>query len=501
MQIGRIAMLLVASLALPTLALAEGEDTDRSLPRLGLDPGEPQVRSAAPSLPFGVRPAESGTNVLDFHGYLLLPMRVGVHKRDTPAPGQSGTVLHSPPLIPQDLRSFQYTGVIPAPWAQLNFTYGNSTVSATTIVAATSFFDAGGYFDPVQQLGIYDAFLTADLSKPFGIPFQVNVGAMSGRYGAMGEYDAGRYATPLIARTNTIGEDLSTGIKAGDVTFVLEQGFGGQLGKPPTGMVPAGWNDFANTGVGASFVNQLHAGASFGTVGRIGLHYLTAWSQDDTVAGGLIPDGRITVLGADAHLTAGRGGHLFVGAARTQATNAAPVSGVIEILNARGGPELISEYLGPNSDGTGSLTTLGGQYDLSLARAFAGSLYKGQSPDVLLSLFGVMTSVKSNDPDVTGTKKLKAGAELTYSMMSWLGLSARGDYVKPSSKESKSAFMIVSPRLLFHTGWMSRDELALQYSYFSYGSQVNVKTGFPPAYDPSVSPDKHVVSLTGTFWW
>src|SRR5262252_8060997 len=117
----------LALLVTPALVMAADGTKDEPLPRLGLDPGEPQVRSATPALPFGVQPAQSREYVLDFHGYLLLPARVGFHEREMPLPGQSSTVLHAPPLMAQNLRDFEYTGVVPAPWLQLNFIYGNST--------------------------------------------------------------------------------------------------------------------------------------------------------------------------------------------------------------------------------------------------------------------------------------------------------------------------------------------------------------------------------------
>ena len=56
-------------------------------------------------------------------------------------------------------------------------------------------------------------------------------------------------------------------------------------------------------------------------------------------------------------------------------------------------------------------------------------------------------------------------------------------------------------RLLFHTGWRTRDEFSLQYSYFDYGSEVHVKTGYPPMHEPSDQPGPSVLSLSGTFWW
>ena len=497
---------------MPALAMA----ADQGLPRLGLSPGEPQVRSATPSIPFGVSPAESKQFVLDFHGYLLLPATLGLHERtnetinvandDTslpPATGvkPDGTVIHAPPLMAQNLRSFEYTAVVPAPWVQLNFIFGNSTVSGTAILAASTLSDAAGYYNPVDQLGVNDAFITVNATKYFGFPFQLHVGAFTGRYGAMGAYDAGRYATPLIARTNTIGETITTGYKLGEFFLVLEQGLGGQLARPPAGIVPQGYNDFADANVGATLVNHAHLGLAYAGLVRLGLHYLMAWTKDDQVKGGQVPNGRITVLGADAQLTAGRYGHLYLGTAWTKATDAWAVSGAIEILNARGGPELIAQYLGPNSHGNGSLTTFGAQYDLSVSRLVFDKLYTGVSPDVLISLFGVGTAVSSDDPDYDGVFKVKVGAEATYLMMSWLGVSERFDHVRLHGSDSKKAFSILSSRLLFHTGWKSHDEIALQYSYFQSGSDIQVPRGFPPGTDKPANPDRHVLCLSGTFWW
>jgi hypothetical protein len=486
-------------------ATAPAPAPDTGLPRLGLDPGEPQVRSATPAIPFGVQPAQSKEFVLDFHGYFLLPARLGVHRREvapgtTPVPGQGSLVLHAPPLVPQDLRSFAYTASLPAPWLQLNFVYGNETIAATAIIAGTSATDAAGYFNPVEQAGVSDAFLSLNLTKKLGFPLRAHVGAYTGRYGAMGAYDAGRYGTPLIFRTNTIGETITAAYRFGNFLVMAEQGLGGQIGRPPPGVVPGGWNDFA-ADVGATFVSQGHLGVAYGQAGKLALHYATAWTSDDLIAGGQLPDGRITVYGADVSVNGGRAGRLYLGAARTQATNATKVAGAIEVLNARGGPELMANYLGPASNGTGTLTTFGAQYDLSIARAVFGNWYTGVSPDVLISLFGIGTSVTSRDPAYDGVFKLKMGAEVTYLTVSWFGVSARADHVRLDGDDTRKAFTIYSGRVLFHTGWRSRDEIALQYSHFEYGSEVYVKAGSPPVEDPLLNPDRDVFSLTGTFWW
>jgi hypothetical protein len=499
---GSQAGLLLALLALPSLAQAADPSTDQALPRLGLQAGDPQVRSPTPSnVAFGRQPTDSKELVLDFHGYLLLPAYVGVHQRETTTAGQSSTVLHAPPLLPQNLRRFEYTGALPSPWLQLNFLYGNSTLYATVVLAGTSAMDGAGYHNVTDQMGVKDAFLTANLTKYFKFPFELKVGAMSGRYGAMGAWDAGRYGTPLIARTNTIGETITTGIKLGDFSLVLEQGLGGQLTRAAADIVPDEWNEWADGDVGSSFVNQVHLGSAYKDLFRLGLHYLTAWTQDDLGSSGTIANGRITVLGADLHFTAKRAGHLFLGGAWVKATNADTVSGVIEIMNARGGSELVENYLGANSKGNGSLTTIGAQYDLSVARLVYGDLYEGMSPDLLISLFGVGTKVKSDDPTCDGVWKLKGGAEATYLPLSWFGVSERFDHVRLHGNDGKQAFTIWSSRLLFHPGWKSRAELALQYSHLIYGSEVAPTIGYPPHLDPTVNPDRDVFSLMGTYWW
>jgi hypothetical protein len=494
-------------LAAPVPALAEPKVKD--VPRLGLDPAEPGVRSAPPATPFGISPATSKDNVLDFHGYLLLPMNLGVHDRENQVPGESGTVLHTPPLIPQDYTRFQFVGAVPSTWAQLNLSYGNSTVAGTVILASTAIFEGEAVYDPVRQLGIADAYVTFNLREVANIPLQLRVGALENRYGAMGAFDAGRYATPLIARINSIGETATVAFKTGGVSLVLEEGFGGQLGRMPSGVPPAGWNGFGNPYVGASYVAHAHGGIGFGKLFQLGLHYITAWSQDDMNPNSTRAEGRISVFGADARLTAGRFGHLYAGLGYTKAVNSKYVSGIIQVLNAPGGLGLMNEYLGPdtkngvqnNNDGDGALTTVGFQYDLSLSRLLYDEQYHGKNPDVFFSVFGIGVKVKSKDPDYDGVLKLKGGAEVTYSMASWFAVSGRADLVRQDNRVNRRSFDVLTGRLLFHTGWLSRDEIALQYSHFVYGREVYVEGGYPPADDPTLNPDRDVLSLSATFWW
>ena len=137
------------ALLLGTFLAVPAQAQEQSDAKLSLAPGAPQVDA----LPGGTQPAfhqkpSAPTDWrFDFHGYFTAPLRIGLNKRDQlcerTAPGtcqatpdQSNLVLHSPPVVPDDLETFTHTGVVPTPYAQLNFTYGNNIVTGNVFVLA-----------------------------------------------------------------------------------------------------------------------------------------------------------------------------------------------------------------------------------------------------------------------------------------------------------------------------------------------------------------------------
>jgi hypothetical protein len=408
-------------------------------------------------------------------------------------------VLHAPPRVPGDLESFAYTAVVPDPWVQLNFSTAYSSVTATVIVAARSVSGASGYFNPPDQLGINDAFLTYRLPVSEALKFNLNVGAFANTYGNMGEYDLGRYGTPLIARVSGTGATGTGLLRLGDTTVALEAGFLGQLAKAPVGVEPAGWNGFADANVGTSWVPHAHLVVGYQNLVQLGFHLLYAFTRDDRTAPAQ-PDGDITVLGLDARLTLGRFGHLYAGYAQTEAKSARAVSDVLRVLNAPGGKGLMDEYFGATSNGTGKLETLGAQYDFSLGNylRYPGH-FDGDGPDLIASLFTIFTRVDDEQGHVTD--KAKYGAEVGYSLLSWLAVAGRYDRVLSDVGDDTQTLAVLTGRVILHSGWSSHDQVALQYSRWFCGSSTLVKDGYPPAYDPTIVPDAHVVSLMATLWW
>ena len=502
---------------------AFGQQPAEQPPVLGLSPNAPQ----AGPVPGGVAPAyhrpmkDRNDWRFDFHGMLMIPLRVGFGEREEVGPDQTKLTLHAPPVLPDYRDSFNYTGTVPQSYVKLLFTYGNPIVTGNISVVSLQPRAGASFFDPPLNPGIEDAYLNFNLTEIMrNARFDVNVGAFSNRYGVMGEWDEGRYATPIIARTSGIGEVTTAGFSFGAWSLLLEHGIQGQSDKPWVGITPTYENDFADSRVGAGFVHHGHVGLGYGGYGLLGLHYMTAFSQDDRAVPYWAADGRIDIFGADLRLTLGRFGHFYVGAAHHDIDHARSLGRIVEILNVDSGPGLAREFLGdannpgaPN-DPTGTLTTLAVQYDLSVSRLLWYPIpFVGEGPDVVVSLFGMQTAVSSEDKTrypaaanytgklYDGVVKRKFGLEATYSMLSWLAVSMRADRVLPDADFEASSFSQVSPRILFRSGWNAHDQVAIQYSHFFNNDWTAVRGGFPPDYDLTIVPDDDMLALTASMWW
>ena len=492
---------------------------------LGLAPGSPQVGS----LPGGVQPSYGQRSEdeqdyrFDYHGMLQMPLRAGFNKRSGDVTAdQSSNVIHAPPVVPDYQDSFNYTGVVPQPYAQLGFSYGNNIVTGTAVIIARTASTATSFFQPPLQSGIADAFVTFNLPNlAKNMHLEANVGAFSNAYGAMGEYDLGHYGTPLIGRLNGVGENIAGRFAFGDLVLDVEQGIQTQFDKAPVGIASEGWNGFAHPEVGTGLAHHEHIGIGYRRQATLGLHFIQAWTQDDRADQVLTPDGTITTMAADFRFSASHLGHLYVGGAYTKADHAESVGRIIEINNAQGGFGLMQNYLGRDAKKgvSGSLLTIGGQYDLSLAHLLLyPRTFDGKSHDLVLSLFGMFTRVESADnahPDghflYNKINMMKFGAEAGYTLTSWFAFGGRLDHVSPQSEFAGRDFNIISPRLIFRSDWQSRDQIVLQYSHFLYGKTPLVRTGYPAVDEPGcgtpsqpstcTNPDADMVSISANMWW
>ena len=411
----------------------------------------------------------------DFHGYLRAPMRVSfgpatplnqptiyspTPKDSYPPnmpPSTSGLQWHSPTRVPGYLyTTWEYTNTVSGPWSQLNFSYGNSKVSATVIVDAYNQTD-GSYRNIQAQQGIDQAFITLsfpDVFKDYG-GLVWNVGTFQNRYGTAGKYDGGMYETYLFGRTHQTGETLTATFSNldahGDWTFTLEHGIGAKLDIVPF-LNNANYQVFQNVPIGgtsgspylsdrspdflpysgpvpegSTFVNHVHVGAKYQKTWTFGLHYIYAWTPDDNwspinSAQVDVSDstprsqgpiqGSMAIFGPEVRFSGGYLGDAYLGWSHIDARNINAMADIVEVLHSYGGYQFKQNffgqtfnqhtgvYNGPENE-TGTVDNILFQYTFSFgALARAPEDWWGDGPDLVLTAFGLLSIVDSKAPPI-----------------------------------------------------------------------------------------------------
>jgi hypothetical protein len=223
----------------------------------------------------------------------------------------------------------------------------------------------------------------------------------------------------------------------------------------------------------------------------------------------------------------------YLGFSQIAASNALVLQDSIEVVHSQGGWQFTNNYLGNNGNGT--VYNIGLQYTWSLAGfLLRPQAWWGQGTDFTVQLFGIYTWITGTGdvpgntwfagitgPDGLGTKKLKMGTQLLYTPLPWVSVGARFDWVQPNMDNNTHSFMVLSPRLIFHTEFVTHEQVTVQYQYYDYGSWYNAATngipggtltgmqwpGLPYPYGQAgnlwnpIRPDKHTVTIAASMWW
>ncbi len=508
------------------------------------------------------------------------------------APGQSKTTLHAPLIPDGQYLSWQSTSHNRSDWAELFFGIGNSWAKATVGIQGYNFTDAS-FNSPETNYGIGQAYVT--LAPDLGYEnfrLSLKVGAFQDKYGAAGKYDAGEYDTYLFGRTHVMGETLRIDY---DITeswgLWFEKGLGG---KRPD---PSSFNNSRFT-----MLAHAHAGLNKGNDMQFSTHFMYSWAQEEDrpynvskprtqYASSVVdyPDGNMWTAGLDARFDLGAFGYLYAGYSHVGAKNALVVGRALEVIHASGGGEyqlgIVDNYFGPGctagfagglspydmpgvervsslqgpggvpspmgcSAGNGSVDTFLAQYEFSLTnflqQSEGGQKFWGEGSDLKAVLYGMVNKVKS-DYKPTDTKlwgptdgnlKLKYGVDLQYHATPSITAAVRFDRLQPNSEIPEQSFAILSPRVVFTSNWVTREQLTFQYSRYIY-NQRECANGVSPAEParhrttgtalcvqpppaatppdgwgansevqdedlrdaPSLRPDLNVFKIEATFWW
>lgn len=508
----------------------------RRIPSVGLSPHAPQN---VPGLPGAITPSfgapVSGNELrFEFHGYLATAFRMGIGSRDTALDGQKLTTLHGDPIVPGGAYGWlEQTNIVPGPWSQLTFQYGNDTVRATAIIGAWSLGraqDATGYAQTEAQVWLNDAFVTyTPKVAPFGLA--VTAGVFSDQYGQMAQYSNGQYGIPLMGSIRGIGIKSALQVpleRSIDVT--VEGGIKAGLSRVPVGIAIDATTNFPRPEEGSTFAAHGHLSATWKGI-TPALHYIHSWSQDDLYApvddpltrvdeNVSRPDGSLDILGVDVRANMDRFGYVYAGVSQVTGKDTISITNLVSVLNSGGGRDYMERFWGFESGGNGKLTLVGAEYTLSLGTLLRyPEEFWGVGPDLILKAFGVYAHAKggcdqfSLRTDGTSciagglsgqfdTEALKYGVEGIYSFSKYVLATLRIDQVSPDLKVQKQKnFTAITPRLIFRSDWQARETVGIQYSGYLFKDGVPINGDNRLVNTNSQNPDRHMFALFATMYW
>jgi len=62
------------------------------------------------------------------------------------------------------------------------------------------------------------------------------------------------------------------------------------------------------------------------------------------------------------------------------------------------------------------------------------------------------------------------GTQWLYTPLTFMSGGVRFDSVQPNMDDRTHNFWVLSPRLIFHTAFVTREQVMIQYQYYWYGS-------------------------------
>ena len=239
---------------------------------------------------------------------------------------------------------------------------------------------------------------------------------------------------------------------------------------------------------GSNYVHHAHAALVINDTLRIAGHYMTSWTPNDFADQINDPDvpGRLTITGGELHIDGPTIGSGYIGYSHVKADDIMPLADGIQVLHGANGYGFKQNYFGPLDlkslkprNDSGTVDSVLGQYILHFA-PLVGGITKG--PDATLAVYGMLNHVKA--PTFT-TDKIKFGTELQISPIRYISVGGRFDRVLPDgSNNTTVAYAAVSPRVIVHTNYLSREYVVIDYTHYYHGSKAR-----PTApYDTQLAP-------------
>jgi len=515
----RLTLLFVAgatTLAAPAFAQESTEETDGAAP--AAKPPEVQAPQAAPApetppakdpvaaapAPPDAAPAPAPAPAKawyqDWHtevtGYFRAPMSLGISQRRNPddmTGSRHSQVSYGPNrTIDSGYWSFAYTRLQEQDWAEV-FIHEKHKHAEAVVGWMGYWYQAVGFRNPDASWAPGMAYLTLDTDfdvaavKP---NIALTVGAFWPGFGYFAKYD-----TFTLGRFRQIGEQAKLTVPlTPDLTLALVQGFGTGRDGSFNYLAPP----FYGAIVGLDLLAWANLRVTYKKLVDVSLHLSNQWTSDPnlTQTSMLGPksytaatDAHLSVIGAEANLSAPYAGHLWISPAVMNVRNGWAIANTgTEVMHSLGGAGVATNYLGwtnspSDSTGSGTILNLGFTYENSLSSVLG--LERGSTlPDVTVSAFGLLASSTLDLPagstlPYKSIKQFKFGVDATLQALSWFGVMARFDSVNYDQDHPAYLFSAITGRLIFSSHFLSSERIYLQYSHYRYGDHMVLNGTWP----------------------
>ena len=442
------------------------------------------------------------------HGYFRAPMRVGIGPRNDLTEGEQ---LHSPArVVGYNNSEWEYVGLTPNPGGSLYFNVSNPNVDGNVIITTNTLNDAG-YDNLIKIGGVAQAYVTMKFPELFGSRGggSATIGAFSNRYGVAGprQESTGYYGTYLFGRTHVVGTAITADYDLTDhLELIVEDGFGEKLEVVPTVATPPVAPFLPSQGPvpqGSTFVHHAHVSLLVDDWLQVAGHFIQSFSPNDffPMPGTRAPWASLTISGGEVHFDSPKFGNGYIGYSHINAQAILPLAGGVEVIHGVDGLGFKQNYFTklPNpqllgsspANDSGTVDTILFQYIARLA-PLMGRPRGGW--DLALGLFGMYNHIKApNNPTPLRQDRLKFGADLVASPARFMSVGMRFDRVLPDGPNTDFAYSAFSPRVVFHTAWLSREYVTLEYTRYFYGP----KTIASAPYDTQTQrPDPNMVVVS-----
>jgi hypothetical protein len=235
--------------------------------------------------------------------------------------------------------------------------------------------------------------------------------------------------------------------------------------------------------------------------------------------------GHMSSMGGDLHLDGLDMGSGYIGYSHVSVDNGNDLGPALQVVHGTSGSGFRSVYFGRKdvasnitpSNNSGTVDTVLFQWIFRLSRVF------GRAPlgrETTLGLYGMYNYVHSPSPhdpptfaqhdEIIHEHKFKGGIEVEVQAHKYMNVGLRVDRVQPSifdrdptywnnivagMSHGTDAFTALSPRLIFHTNWKSKELIVVDYTHYFLGSRAYV--GSP--YSTILKSDPNMLAITLLF--